>query len=166
MTAITISTPITAVEELHLARLVDDFLELIDTSRDVGDPAVERLTPSPYPGDQGSTAAFAEATRNDLLDRRAADARRMRASLGDFDEDPTALGDAALESRDLAISLDELDPWLRTLTAIRLVIATRLGITGDDDSGEDGRHQVYDWVGYRLELLIQAADDAGAGLGS
>jgi hypothetical protein len=164
LTAVTISVPITAIEEFHLARLVDDFLELIDTSRDAQDPAVERLTPTPYPGDAASTAAFADATRNDLLDRRATDARRTRASLGDFDEDPAALGDAALESRDLVIPLEELDPWLRTLTAIRLVIATRLGITADHEPGEDGRHDVYDWVGYRLELLIQAADDAGAGL--
>ena len=58
------------------------------------------------------------------------------------------------------IATADVDAWLRTLTAIRLVVATRLGITSDDEqSGDDGRHDVYDWLGYRLELLIEAADE-------
>ena len=164
MTAVTIVIPITVIEELHLAQLVDDFLELIDTSRDAADPAIARLTPSPYPDDPDAAAGFAESTRDDLLDRRLHDARRVRATLGTFPDGIESLENEALTTRDLLVSADEIDPWLRTLTAIRLVIATRLGITSDDQVGEDGRHDVYDWIGYRLELLIQAADEAGAGL--
>ena len=39
----------------------------------------------------------------------------------------------------------------------------RLGITTDEQTATDGRHDVYDWLGYRLELLIQAADEADEG---
>lgn len=152
--------PITVIEEFHLAQLVDDFIELIDESRDDGDPAIERLTPSPYPADPDAAAGFAETTRDDLLDRRLGEARRVRTTLDEFHTGIDSLAeDEALRTRDILIALDGVDAWLRTLTAIRLIIATRLGITSDEHSGADGRHDVYDWLGYRLELLIQAADD-------
>lgn len=153
--------PITVIEEYHLARLVDDFIELVDESRGTDDPAMERLTPNPYPEDPDAGAEFADAVRDDLLDRRLADAREVRAAL---DEYPTGIDslteEDALEVREVLITVENLDSWLRTLTAIRLVIATRLGITSDDQGAEDGRHDVYEWVGYRLELIIQAADEA------
>lgn len=165
MTAETILMPITVIEEFHLAQLVDDFVELVDGSRDVGDPAVERLTPSPYPTDPEAAKEFSDTTRDDLLDRRLTDARRVRSALDEFGTGVDALTEAqALETREVVIPTESVDAWLRTLTAIRLVIATRLGITSDEQSGADGRHDVYDWIGYRLELLIQAADEAGAGL--
>lgn len=161
-----IITVITAIEEYHLAQLVDDFIDLIDTSRSDEDPAIERLTPTPYPQDVASAVEFAESTRDDLLDRRLADARRMRSGLGSFDAEFSPANEAeALISRELAVPAEDIDSWLRTLTAIRLVVATRLGITTEDDSPPNARHEVYDWLGYRLELLIEAADDAGAGLG-
>ncbi len=38
-------------------------------------------------------------------------------------------------------------------------IAERLGIESDDDHDpDDARFGVYDWLGYRLELVIEAAD--------
>ncbi|WAA67823.1 DUF2017 family protein [Microbacterium oxydans] len=156
--------PITVIEEFHLAQLVDDFVELVDGSRDDGDPALERLTPSPYPYDADAAAGFADTTRDDLLDRRLVDARRVRASLDEFRSGIDALSEGeALRTHDVLVPTDSIDAWLRTLTAIRLVIATRLGITSDDETGTDGRHDVYDWLGYRLELLIQAADELDAG---
>lgn len=164
MTSEAIVVPITPIEEHHLAQLVDDFLELIGASRDSDDPAIARLTPNPYPDDADSAAGFADTTRDDLLDRRVADARRVRASIGDADGDSASFTDGTLSPKELAVPVDLVDAWLRTLTAIRLVIATRLGIVSDEDSGADGSHDVYDWLGYRLELLIQAADDAGTGL--
>lgn len=164
MTRAPITTSITLIEEFHLAQLVDDFLELIADSRDSGDPAIDRLTPSPYPDDPDSAGEFAHSTRDDLLERRLIDARRVRGALGDFSGGFDALEHEALTTRELEVDADDVDSWLRTLTAIRLVIATRLGITSDEEDGRDGRHDVYDWVGYRLELLIQAADEAGTGL--
>lgn len=165
MTSNSLVIPITHIEERHLAQLVDDFLELLDTSRDSDDPAIDRLTPSPYPDDPASAAGFADSTREDILDRRSSDARRVRAGLGDFGQAGEFLEEEeALATRDLVVSTAEIDAWLRTLTAIRLVIATRLGITTDEPTGADGRHDVYDWLGYRLELLIEAADEADGGV--
>lgn len=166
MSSNAIIVPVTAIEERHLAQLLDDFVELIDTSRDSVDPAIARLTPNPYPDDIDSATDFADTTRDDLLDRRLTDARRVRATLGDVDDDIESLTRGALFPKELIVPVDLVDAWLRTLTAIRLVIATRLDITTDDDPGVDGDHDVYDWLGYRLELLVQAADDAGTGLTS
>ncbi|EQM74410.1 DUF2017 family protein [Microbacterium maritypicum] len=162
MTRDAVIVTITGIEELHLAKLVDDFIELLATSREVGDPAIDRLTPTPYPDDADSAADFAESTRDDLLDRRLADARRTRGSLGDVTGDDLAEAEA-LRTRETTVPVEDVDAWLRTLTAIRLVIATRLGITTDEQTATDGRHDVYDWLGYRLELLIQAADEADEG---
>lgn len=49
MTRDAVIVTITGIEELHLAKLVDDFIELLATSREVGDPAIDRLTPTPTP---------------------------------------------------------------------------------------------------------------------
>ncbi|WP_136043856.1 MULTISPECIES: DUF2017 family protein [unclassified Microbacterium] len=161
MSADIIVVPITVIEEFHLARLVEDFIELVGESRGTDDPAIARLTPNPYPEDSDAAAEFTDATRDDLLDRRLADARIVRAALAEYSTDVDSLSqEEALDGREILISMASLDAWLRTLTAIRLVIASRLGITSDDQSGEDGRHDVYEWVGYRLELIIQAADEA------
>lgn len=156
-----ITLSVAMIEGMHLARLVDDFMELLrDTEQD--DPGVARLTPNAYPDDDDASVAFASATRADLLDRRLHDARTMRASLQVFDPDAEVTDEDARVSRDVRVRREDVDAWLRTLTAIRLVIATRLGITDDaPDVGGDGQ-AVYDWLGYRLELLIEAVDESDA----
>ena len=54
---------------------------------------------------------------------------------------------------------DAIGAWLRTLAAIRLVLATRLGITEEDrHSPEDPRFGIYDWLGYRLDGLVSAVE--------
>lgn len=159
MSARDVVLSLAVLEGVHLARLVDDFRDLL-TDRAADDPAVRRLTPSAYPDDEEAARAFSESTRDDLLDRRLADAMTVRSALIPFDVDVEPLSEEdALAPRDLVISEDDLDAWLRTLTAIRLVIADRLGITAEDQSNEDGRGDIYDWLGYRLEVLIQAADE-------
>lgn len=161
MTAREIVSTLALVEGLHLLQLVDDFRELVGSERDAADPAVQRLTPSPYPDDVDASHAFSESTRDELLDRRLLDADTVRLSLQDFDIDPDAVTeDDALEPVDIVIAESQVDAWLRTLTAIRLVIAQRLDITSDDQHDEDdARFGIYDWLGYRLEVLIQAADE-------
>ncbi|QNA92570.1 MULTISPECIES: DUF2017 family protein [unclassified Microbacterium] len=151
----------TLIEEIHLARLIDDFIELVDGSRDTDDPAIGRLTPSPYPEDSEAAAQFADSTRDDLLERRLADARHARVALDEFASGADQLTEEeAMSIREVLVPSASIDAWLRTLTAIRLVIATRLGIADDDHAGGSGPHDVYEWVGYRLEMIIQAADDA------
>lgn len=156
-----ITVSVATIEGMHLARLVDDFVDLLrETEGD--DPGVARLTPNAYPDDDGASDAFASATRFDLLDRRRHDARAMRASLAMFDPDADVSDEDARLPRDVTVRREDVDAWLRTLTAIRLVLATRLGITDDrPDVGGDGQ-AVYDWLGYRLELLIEAVDESDA----
>lgn len=138
------------VESQHLTTLIDQFLELLRDTELGTDVALGRLTPAVYPDDAEASAEFAAATSTDLLDRRAADARVVRAALA-----PLTVDDEA----ELAVAASELDPWLRTLTALRLVIASRLGIeNGSAHDPDDPRFGVYDWLGYRLEVLVEAAD--------
>lgn len=152
---------IALLEGIHLLQIVEDFRELIGPDREISDPAVARLTPSPYPDDEEAAHAFASSTRDELLDRRVLEADSVRIALNDFQVDTDSLSEEdALALRDIVIAETDVDAWLRTLTAIRLVVAQRLGIVSDDPhDDEDGRFGVYDWLGYRLEVLIQAADE-------
>ncbi|GGM49379.1 DUF2017 family protein [Microbacterium saperdae] len=160
MTTTTLVIPLAYLEGVHLAQLVEDFAELVGADRDVQDPAIVRLTPSPYPEDREAADSFAASTREDLLDRRLLDAQTVRNALGAFRADGDLSEEEALASHDVVIRTTDVDAWMRTLTALRLVIATRLGIVSDDDhDAEDDRYGIYDWLGYRLETVIQAADE-------
>lgn len=154
--AITMLT-LARIEGAHLAQLVDEFREVLTASSVGDDPAMTRLTPDPYPGDAEASAAFAESTRSELLDRREKDAAVVRQSLTTIGDPPGSEAEA-MAPVDIAIPAAELPAWLRTIAAIRLVIASRLGITEEDDNdADDPRFAVYNWLGYRLEGLVDAA---------
>lgn len=148
------------IEAMHLARLVDEFIDLLG-SADAEDPAIARLTPNAYPDDADAASVFTNSTRTDLLDRRLRDAQAVRVDLRCFDPNVDLPSEkAALAPRTVTIANDNVDAWLRTLTALRLVIATRLGVSTEADlDPNDDRFDVYDWLGYRLELIIEASDD-------
>jgi hypothetical protein len=159
MTGAPTTVTFATLEGRHLARIVDDFMTLV-SAPDEDDPALARLTPDAYPGDEASAREFSDATRDDLLERRLEDARVVLDGLTPFTLASSELTeDEALAPRSIAIAPERLDAWLRTLAAIRLVIATRLGITADEQHTDAPGQDVYDWLGYRLELLVQAADD-------
>lgn len=153
--------PLAVVEGMHLAGLIDEFTALLAAADDA-DPGIERLTPSAYPEDAEASAEFAAATRDDLRERRAADAAAVRHALAPFlaEAAKDLAEDDVLAPRDVIIQAGQLDAWLRTLTALRLVIASRLDISDDDDDRdpEDPRFGVYDWLGFRLDGLIEIAD--------
>lgn len=161
MTDRTIVVPLATIEGVHLASLLEEFLDLLRAGA-LGaeiDPAFERLVPSPYPDDTEASQEFADAMRDDLLDRRAADAALVRTALDEFVDDDGVPEGEPLESRDVLIPDGQIDAWIRTLNALRLVIATRLGIVDEDRHDEDDpRFGVYDWLGFRLDGLVQAAD--------
>ncbi|GAB3599448.1 DUF2017 family protein [Microbacterium tumbae] len=161
MTSRAIVLPLAAFECAHLLRLLDEFRELIaaDIVEDASEPALQRLTPDVYPDDVEASLAFSQATHDDLLDRRAAEASVVRDALAGHDVSAEELSERdALTTRDVVIPEAEIDAWLRTLTALRLVLAARLGIADEDIVTSDPRAGVYDWLGYRLEGLVQAAD--------
>ncbi|OAN40852.1 DUF2017 family protein [Microbacterium sp. H83] len=147
------------IEAAQLLQLVEDFRDLI-AARDRTDPAIARLTPDAYPDDESASRAFADATRDDLLARRAVDADVVRTSLGGLRADIGALSPAQAGAEHvISLRPAEVDSWIRTLAALRLVVAARLGIADDDAyDSDDPRYGIYDWLGYRLEVVIQAAD--------
>ncbi len=152
---------ITRLEAAHLAGLVTQFAELVDgAGTDEGDPAIARLAPDAYE-ERGAADEFRRLTEADLFDRRRDDAHAVLASLAgaaripDDPEDP-----ALLEAVLIELPADSAQAWLRTLAALRLVLATRLGITeADHHSPDDPRFGIYDWLGYRLDGLVSAIDD-------
>jgi hypothetical protein len=120
------------------------------------DPVLKRLFPDAYPGDPGAAADFRRFTERNLKATKVAEARVVLNRLA-----TTELG-----ARDLKIPSEEVESWLRTLTNVRLAVATRLGIkdaAGADELAAlpdaDPRSfmvSVYDWLGFAQETLIAA----------
>ncbi|GAA3945813.1 DUF2017 family protein [Microbacterium soli] len=148
--------PLAGIEGHRLLALVDEYIGLLEGPRSGADDAMDRLAPNPYPDDAEAAAEYRRSTREDLFDRRVEDARVVRTGLGEFE---TTGIEAVARECTVLIRPAEVDHWLRTLSGIRLVLARRLGIDGSDehDAG-DPRYGVYDWLGYRLELLVLLAD--------
>jgi hypothetical protein len=156
----TVVLELARLEAAHLAGLVAQFRELLqESARDDRDPALSRLAPDAY-DDADAAREFRDLTRGDLLDRRAADAELVLASLSgaaDLPEDPE--DPALLEQIAIPLDGEAARAWMRTLAAVRLVLATRLGIAeADDHDPEDPRFGIYDWIGYRLDVLVGALD--------
>ncbi|GAT73060.1 hypothetical protein MHM582_1540 [Microbacterium sp. HM58-2] len=161
MTGGSVRLRMAVIEASQLGRLVDDLRDLVGAERDVDDPAVARLTPDAYPDDAGASQTFQETTRSDLLDRRSADAAVVAAGLAGLRADLSAISEQeAFAEHEVTIGSDQVDAWLRTLTALRLVIAERIGIVDEEENrADDARYGVYDWLAYRLESLVEAADE-------
>lgn len=156
---------ITRLEAAHLAGLVTQFAELVeapDTSS--GDPAIDRLVPDAYDDDADAAREFRSLTQADLLANRRQDAATVLSALqeaADLPDDPDDPDDPVLmETVEIDLDPEAAHAWLRTLAAIRLVLATRLGITSPQDHDpDDPRFGIYEWLGYRLDGLVGALDD-------
>ena len=120
------------------------------------DPVLQRLFPNPYPHDAEAASDFRRFTERDLKTKKISEAQVVLQRLSE-----TGQG-----SRDVRIPPEEVDQWLRTLTSVRLAVATRLGITDAESAEElaelpetDPRTfmvSVYDWLGFAEETLISA----------
>ena len=120
------------------------------------DPVLKRLFPDAYPEDQTASSDFRRFTERDLKAKKVADAQVVLDRLA-----ATELG-----AHDLRIPRDETEPWLRTLTSVRLAVATRLGISDAETADQlnalpedDPRSflvSVYDWLGFAQETMINA----------
>ena len=155
-----IALELTRLEAAHLAGLVSQFAELVEDSS-AADPAIGRLVPDAYPDDAEAARDFRDLTEDDILSRRRSDAALVLASLRDasrIPDDPES--PILLEEAEIRLDRDAVQAWMRTLAAIRLVLASRLGIEGPDDHDDDDpRFGIYDWLGYRLHGLVTAVDD-------
>jgi hypothetical protein len=154
---------LTRIEVAHLDALTAQFSELVSDARTGADPAVARLVPDAYPTDPEASAEFRRLTSGDLLTRRAEEAGRMRATLaasGQVSAPDDLDADTAVEIVRVSLDAEETGAWMRTLAAVRLVLAERLGIREDDDHlPDDPRFFLYDWLGARLDALVQATTD-------
>lgn len=158
----TVLMEVSLLEAAHLNDLITQFAQLLEDTDAASDPAVARLVPDAYREDDEAAREFRRLTEDDLLGRRRDDAAIVASTLLREGEalDPRAIADADAQTA-MVIELDDAATaaWLRTLTSLRLVLANRLGITTDDlhDDG-DPRFGVYDWLGYRLDGLLQALE--------
>ena len=129
------------------------------------DPVLARLFPTAYAGDEEAAAEFRRFTEGGLRDGKARSAGFVIDTLEEAGL-PTVLDD------DLVIDVELDEPgaqtWLRSFTDVRLALAVRLGVEDDDDDrwlampDEDPRaqaHDIYDWVGYLQETLVQSLVD-------
>jgi hypothetical protein len=126
------------------------------------DPVLRRLLPDAYRDDDAAAADFRRYTERGLRDAKIENARTVIASLFDggmLDSEPV---DDPVE---VELDPEQVQAWLRTLTDVRLALATRLGIEDDEhvwDEGSDDpaavMHDVYDWLGFVQETLILAVD--------
>lgn len=108
------------------------------------DAAIARLLPNAYP-DEESSAEFRRLTETALVERKIAAARACADSLST----PRAVLDPGA-----------VTAWLRTLTDLRLILASRLGIEfdGDHGSGDPALTAVYDWLGYLQGTLLEVLE--------
>jgi hypothetical protein len=126
------------------------------------DPVLARLFPTAYPKDEEAASEFRRFTEGGLRDGKANAAIAIIDGLEDAGLPPQ------LTEEGLMIDV-ELDPpaaevWMRSFTDLRLALATRLEVEeGDEDywrslPEDDPRaqaHDIYEWVGYLQETLVQ-----------
>ncbi|GAA1840069.1 DUF2017 domain-containing protein [Microlunatus capsulatus] len=137
-------------------RLVRDLQAEPDAPEVSDDPVLRRLFPNAYPHDERASSDFRRFTERDLRGKKVDDARVVLRDL-----DATEGG-----THDLRVDPADAQAWLRTLTSVRIAVATRLGITDAESAEElaelpedDPRSymmSVYDWLGFAQETLIAA----------
>lgn len=127
------------------------------------DPVLARLFPTAYPDDDEAASDFRRFTESGLRDGKAAASGLVIDTLEEAGL-PSELDEDGLM---IDVELDEPDAeiWMRAFTDVRLALATRLGVeAGDEDHwlslpDEDPRaqaHDIYNWVGWLQESLIEA----------
>lgn len=139
----------TDLERELLTNLAAQAIELVLGVAE-GDPAITRLFPDAYRDDAEAASEFRRFTQDSLAERKVSNAR--------------ALIDAVAESGEIELDASGQQAWLRTLTDIRLILASRLGIENDGDRGSDETdadlmlQDIYDWLGELQGSLVEALD--------
>lgn len=126
------------------------------------DPAMQRLFPNPYPDDPRAAHEYRRFTESDHRRDKVADARLVRQCLA-----------GAPPVRIVGV---HLGPWLKTLNALRLVLASRLHVDDEDAMAElhtlddnDPRAMmaaIMDWLAYLQGVIIELTDPGLEGGGA
>ncbi|MBL3686776.1 DUF2017 family protein [Leucobacter zeae] len=123
------------------------------------DPALARLFPDAYEGSVDA-AQFRRVTEQGLLNRKLQDAMDVTTALG--------LGGGVPEEGAGAVEVEvtpaTLPAWIRTMTALRLAIAARIGLEAPEDHARlladeetRGTVLVFDWIAAILESVLAIA---------
>lgn len=131
------------------------------------DPALAKLLPNAYL-DPTLAGEFRKVTEQGLLNRKIEDALLVATALsGGVPEhlDLEALsGDSDAEATIFFLTPDTLEPWVRTLTALRLSIAARLGIETEESYAElraldehEETFVIYEWLATLTDMLLRFA---------
>lgn len=127
------------------------------------DPVLARLFPTAYPEDEEAASDFRRFTEGGLRDGKAAASGSIIDVLEEAGLPPELTEDGLVI--DVELTPDEAETWMRAFTDIRLALATRLGVEAGDEEfwealpDEDPRaqaHDIYDWVGWLQESLVEA----------
>ena len=144
----------------------DPFEALMDFSgptTEPEDPVLARLFPTAYPDNEEAAAEFRRFTEGTLRDGKAEAAVTIIEGLEEAGLPPELTEEALM----IDVELDQAtaETWMRSFTDLRLALATRLGVEEDDqeywyalpdDDPRGQAHDIYEWVGYLQESLVQA----------
>lgn len=133
------------------------------------DPVLRRLLPDAYGDDEEEDSAeFRRFTEESLTSSKVANAESLIQSLVEgglvFGENDEEQSEQQIE---VELNPEVVQAWLKSLTDVRLALGTRIGIDSDEDANlaahsEDqsvvALAEIYDWLGYVQESLIQSLD--------
>lgn len=120
------------------------------------DDVLARLLPNAYTDDEEAAAEFRRFTERGLREGKVANARVVLDALGDPDYS---------DALTVTVTREEVEPWLKVLTDLRLAIGTRLGVEENDEERwqslpEDDPnryvHTLYLWLGWLQESLVES----------
>lgn len=141
-------------------------LEVGGSDEPPADPALARLFPDAY-AEEADASQFRRVTEQGLLNRKLQDALTVSGELGV--ESASGLGgndEGEPAPIEVEISVQTLPVWVRTLTALRLAIAARIGLAEAEDHarlGEDdatrGTVLVYDWLAAIIDSILRIVSE-------
>lgn len=139
---------------------LEELMALDAPRHQPSDPALLRLLPDASRNDAEVSAEFRRFTEPSLRKAKIAAAEAVVSSIGEVESEQ---GETLI---DFELTRDQARAWMRCLTDLRLTLASRLGVTADDDEetwlslpDEDPRghlYRIYGWLGYQLEMLLEA----------
>lgn len=142
---------------------LEQLMDFTGPTTEPDDPVLARLFPTAYPDDQEAAGEFRRFTEGGLRDSKARAAAQVIDTLEEAGLPAELQEDGVLV--EVELDREAAVTWMRSFTDVRLALATRLGIEeGDEDywmslPEDDPRshvHDIYEWVGYLQETLVQA----------
>ena len=150
-------------EVMMFTDLVQQIIALLvrvkEGEADIDGAVLTRLFPDAYADDAEASDEFRRFTIDDLIDRKIENAQGVLESFDKAGVRATADGDVTLVRLDREFSMY----WLGTLTDLRLVLATNLGIGSEAPTveGTDNEYvqSLYEWFGFTQGSLIEALEE-------